>query len=362
MNVHKSLQRYPLSRDRSLVAWDSADELILNTVEESNLKVSNILIVNDSFGALSTALSGLNIKHINDSYLSRKAIEINHNALNLEKPCFTGFCNLEDIELVLIKIPKSRIFFKWQLQNIVSLVKNGTEIVAAGKAKNLPISFYNIFKECCSESEYSLIEKKSRFYWGHSIVSKKTPDLVKTFRPDAFPETKIISLPGVFSSGKEDPGSSFLLSCFSKVNPPQLVVDLGCGSGLLSAVAAELWKECNIIGCDESIQAIESSRLTSEANNYSNRIELFHTHLMNPIEEELADLIICNPPFHQKNTNMVDVAFSMIEESYRVLKDGGQLIVVSNKHLGYQKHISSVFDKEVTVFKSSVYIVYLVTK
>jgi 16S rRNA (guanine1207-N2)-methyltransferase len=47
------LRRYPYKKDDPLQAWDAADELILEHVSEFNLKTKRILVVGDSFGAIS---------------------------------------------------------------------------------------------------------------------------------------------------------------------------------------------------------------------------------------------------------------------------------------------------------------------
>ena len=51
------LTRRPLRRRETLRAWDAADEYLLNYCAENGLTTENsILIVNDQFGALATAL------------------------------------------------------------------------------------------------------------------------------------------------------------------------------------------------------------------------------------------------------------------------------------------------------------------
>ena len=67
------LNRYPVSRDKSLRAWDAADELLLEELaqnENRNLSDKKILIINDSFGALSLSLIDYNIESYTDSYIT----------------------------------------------------------------------------------------------------------------------------------------------------------------------------------------------------------------------------------------------------------------------------------------------------
>jgi 23S rRNA (guanine1835-N2)-methyltransferase len=66
-------------------------------------------------------------------------------------------------------------------------------------------------------------------------------------------------------------------------------------------------------------------------------MEIRHTHLLTGIEDNSADLVICNPPFHQQQRVNLDSGFAFIEDSFRVLKEGGQLFLVANRYLGYEK-------------------------
>ena len=80
-----SLARWPLEQpNRSLQAWDAADELLLQqavvTIAELELALQRpvkLLILNDSFGALSCALSAWPQVWVTDSYLSELGCRYN---------------------------------------------------------------------------------------------------------------------------------------------------------------------------------------------------------------------------------------------------------------------------------------------
>ncbi len=69
------LQRLPKRKNEILRAWDAADEYLLQYVFESISEedVSNLLILNDSFGALAVALHRFTPTVISDSYLAQQA-------------------------------------------------------------------------------------------------------------------------------------------------------------------------------------------------------------------------------------------------------------------------------------------------
>jgi len=72
------LKRLP-DTDKNLRAWDNADHYLLNYLAENKLPLEgkNILIVNDSFGALTIALSGYTCDTYGDSFVSHQALRDN---------------------------------------------------------------------------------------------------------------------------------------------------------------------------------------------------------------------------------------------------------------------------------------------
>src|SRR5205814_6119948 len=76
------LERYPRRANDALQAWDAADELILRQLENRDAYVGELLIVNDNWGALSTALAHQRPASLSDSYLAhagaRENLRRNH--------------------------------------------------------------------------------------------------------------------------------------------------------------------------------------------------------------------------------------------------------------------------------------------
>src|SRR5438876_12400495 len=71
------LERYPRRTNETLQAWDAADELILRKLEDRGETIGNVLIVNDSWGALSVALADHRPSALSDSYLAHAATRRN---------------------------------------------------------------------------------------------------------------------------------------------------------------------------------------------------------------------------------------------------------------------------------------------
>ena len=97
------LHRFPVRKKETLRAWDAADEYVLQYLEENELLHDDLslLIVNDSFGALSVPLSHLTPVVMTDSYLSMQAISSNLKANGLDYDSVTIINSLHSPDSVL---------------------------------------------------------------------------------------------------------------------------------------------------------------------------------------------------------------------------------------------------------------------
>lgn len=75
------------------------------------------------------------------------------------------------------------------------------------------------------------------------------------------------------------------------------IMDIGCGSGLLTMVTAQIWPDATIIGSDISAQAIQDATENIEAGEASHRIHLVQAEGFqhSTIEDNAPyDLIVSN--------------------------------------------------------------------
>jgi 23S rRNA (guanine1835-N2)-methyltransferase len=339
------LNFYPPTSDSSLRPWDGADEYLLEKIrEEYGTRLPmEILIANDSFGALTLPLAPSATINLNDSYSAARCIEQNFKDNSLEeKLTFRTYQDSVETapDLIIMKIPKAVPFFKFQLEQLSRMITKPTPILAAGLSKLMPPSFFETFEGATDKAKYSLIKKRARLYEGTLLPSKELSPSSRQFN---WKDKPFSTLPGVFSYGKVDKGSLFLLDRFPRATDPEVIVDPGCGCGILGIEAAQTWPNARIIATDDSAVAIESTRLSAEQNNVSDRMEIRHTNILDGMDNESADLVICNPPFHSQHRIQLEQGFAFINESHRVLKPEGQLFLVANRYLGYEKHLKELF-------------------
>ena len=118
-----TLHRYPKLEHDKLQAWNAADEYLLTEVTTAlpkGIKL-NILLVNDSFGALACALNNHHCFSWSDSFISQQASlqNLKTNGLSMDRFHFIKSTEIppDAISVVLIKLPKSAIFLEYQLAN-----------------------------------------------------------------------------------------------------------------------------------------------------------------------------------------------------------------------------------------------------
>ncbi len=71
---------------------------------------------------------------------------------------------------------------------------------------------------------------------------------------------------GVFSSREIDPGSKLLAESFVATPRTNVVLDLGCGYGVIGIAIAKLYPEIHVLLSDDSLRASEMAKRNVELN------------------------------------------------------------------------------------------------
>jgi len=345
------LARYPIRKKELLRAWDAADEYLLNhfhTIEDEN-KGLNILVINDGFGALSTALAKHHITLWTDSFLTTRAVSQNFFSNGIESSQIKIKNSIESVEgdydYVLIKIPKSLAFLEDQLARIKPYISSATKIIAAGMVKAIHTSTLKLFEKYIGETKTSLAKKKARLIFSQNeknIKVQKSP-FPKSFILEGT-EYNIINHANVFSREKLDIGTRFFLQHLPQSEKYKKIIDLACGNGVVGLLAARKNPSATVLFIDESFMAVESARENfANAKDISNNAAFSVNDCLQGIEKSSADLILNNPPFHQNNAVGDEVAWQMFSQSFSVLKPEGELWVVGNRHLAYHIKLKKLF-------------------
>ena len=149
-----------------------------------------------------------------------------------------------------------------------------------------------------------------------------------------------VSLPGVFSHGRLDPGTELLLE---HLEPGSFrrALDWGCGCGVIGAFLAAAGPKARVDLADIDAMALEASRRTLSANGLQNaRVQgsVGFSRLQAP-----WDLIAANPPFHRGAGRDRGPAETLLREAPSRLGKGGRLVLVANAFLPYERLLRSGF-------------------
>lgn len=159
-----------------------------------------------------------------------------------------------------------------------------------------------------------------------------------TFEADVRGRTyEVHSRPGVFAWDRLDGGTQALVETM-QVSSGNRVLDLGCGSGLVGAVAAGLATDVSVTMVDADIVAVESARRTVAANAGAGCEVLLEDGAAD-LESATFDVVAVNPPFHLDRKNDYRTAARFIADAARVLRPGGRLFLVANRFLPYERLI-----------------------
>ena len=141
------LDRYPVAQvNRSLQAWDAADEYLINYAFDNHLITDDktILVMNDNFGALTCNLTQTNVICVNDSFLSQQGIKYNLDQNGLSEDSVTFLSSLDslptNIDVVFYKIPKSKSLLAEQLIQLKQTLSSHTLFIASDRAKEIHTS------------------------------------------------------------------------------------------------------------------------------------------------------------------------------------------------------------------------------
>ncbi len=335
------LHRYPTRKRELLRAWDAADEYLLSRLSELEINQKPSLIVNDSFGALGVAINQLSPLSWSDSWLAHQALRENlkRNALDPDGARVLPSTQTPDESpaLVLIKVPKSLALLEDQLIRLKPLLSAHSRIIVAGMVKTMPASVWKMLESIIGPTETSLAWKKARLIEVSVDAGLPLPENPYPKRWNlegtAF---EMINYPNVFSRQRLDNGTRLMLQHLPLSEGPTKIIDLGCGNGVLGLIAAQQNPHASLHFVDESYMAIESARANfRQVDETLQRAEFLLGDGLFGLEKESADLILCNPPFHQSHALGDGVALSMFMQSARVLSEAGELWVVGNRHLDY---------------------------
>lgn len=353
----ESLRRWPDLESPELVAVDAADRLLLTELQRAveidpTLLASPLSIIGDTHGALTLgALAEAGFTEVlvhQDARSGELALVNNAQELSDFFPPSSTFQNLQlsrelvvSSRIVVLRLPRSLEQLEQWAALIAANAADDVLVLAGGRIKHMTLSMNETLGKFFTQVEASLAEQKSRVLRARGPKKQAALDALTSWPKSEYHadvDLTVCAQGGAFAGISIDIGTYDLLAVLDRVSGQQgmRIIDFGCGTGVLAAQISKLRPTATVIASDQSAAAVESARATMEANNLSHRVTVVRDDGLSSQEDRSADLILFNPPFHSGAAVHAGTSLRLFAEAGRVLKPGGELWVVANRHLSYK--------------------------
>jgi 16S rRNA (guanine1207-N2)-methyltransferase len=148
--------------------------------------------------------------------------------------------------------------------------------------------------------------------------------------PGAAPAIEYLSKPGIFAYRETDPATALLARALPGCGGLS-VLDMGCGSGVLSLAAFKLGA-AQVTAADMSAVAVACAERNFRDHGFPGKAVC--TYLAEGLEGPF-DMILSNPPFHRGSETDYALPAKVLDALQPMLKPGGTLLLVANQFLNY---------------------------
>lgn len=286
-----------------------------------------------------------------------------------EPRLFTG------ARLVLLQLPTSLAELTEIAEHVARYADPAVTLLSGGRVKHMTHAMNDVLGASFAQVSASLARQKSRLLIAREPRSDVGPltypvtarltdreilaaigSPAGTAAPDA--GLTVVAHGAAFAGATLDLGTRFLLAQADRwpelVDAPgtldtpaapfgpdyldgrPIAVDLGCGTGILAAVLALRYPRAHVIATDRSAAACASTRATLAANGVRAAVVRGDAGDLLPVPDGSADLVLLNPPFHDRAALSTDAAHRMFAAAGKVLREGGELWTVFNTGLHYR--------------------------
>ncbi len=164
--------------------------------------------------------------------------------------------------------------------------------------------------------------------------------------PITVPGTSLFSRPGIFAWDKVDRGSELLVSHLP-VDLRGVVADLGSGYGYLAAKVLETSPNVTELCLFEAEKlGLEVSERSFAKIKASTKINYYWHDVTTGLPRKDFDTIITNPPFHTGRQTSFALGEKFVQVAAAALKPQGQLYLVANMHLPYERLLGELFSSQ----------------
>ncbi len=342
------------------VAVDATDRLLLDEARErlATARRGDVVVVGDRFGALTLgalALGAPDVRVHTDAVDAERALLVNAERREQPRGTFAvhpvlGQDVLDGARLVLLQLPTSLAELTEVAELVGRYAAEDVTLLAGGRVKHMTRSMNDVLAASFTGVRATLARSKSRLLVAtgprperrdapptYPVTAGLTdPELIAAARTDV---VDVVAHGAAFAGASLDHGTRLLLTTSDRWPAAERVrdaVDLGSGTGLLAVVLARRYPDARVAATDRSAAAVASTRATAAANGLAPRVEATRDDAGADLPDASADVVLLNPPFHDRAAIRTDAAHRMFATAGRVLRPGGELWCVFNTPQRYR--------------------------
>lgn len=256
----------------------------------------------------------------------------------------------DQIQRVVYQVSKEKAVVAHLINEIAERIKPGSQLKLIGR-KNEGIK--SLTALAAGRLRGGKLKKAGNLYLAELEVTQAHSEPVDdldyvNLRPTlSFQGHSLLSKPGTFGWQKLDEGSLLLLATLAERQPPatpKRILDLGCGYGLLTVGAQQLFRQPEIqwLATDNCAAALHCAR----ANCHAGTDVFAGDRGLDAAQSRprpQVDLILCNPPFHQGFDTSGDLTDKFLQAMQQWLTPDGRVILVINRFVGIEKRLNGRF-------------------
>jgi 16S rRNA (guanine1207-N2)-methyltransferase len=263
-----------------------------------------------------------------------------------------GSTPLQDFDVVVLDVPRGREWVRQLLAIAAKVLRPGGKLLLAGPNRGGIKGFIQDANEIVGPCDVM------RARAGHRLAIATRSTVAGSLPLEANYQTcqatahgqpiHFITQPGVFSHGELDAGTRALIETMT-IQPGESVLDLGCGSGVVGLVAAQMGGQ--VVCVDSSAAALEATRATLDLNGV--QAPVLGSDCAFAVRDMRFDVVATNPPFHQGLGVEYEVAQQFVRDAAHVLRDGGRFYLVANRFVRYERVTEGLFSEIKTAYEDN---------